>query len=286
MSQVRILAAAPGQGSPAPGAVVFEAIQPSGPWAEPGGITLEGELLSGSADQVLEGLPQHGANASGLLLFFATGEDAPRFLKTLPDPFTSLPVAGGVAATVPETGEQNLFPGPVCAVVLTGTAWQNQQVDVQIPIGPSIQLETSGPRKATHARTTGGTIPALEWMKDLFTQHGISQAPWEQVGLQTREGIVLHGSPEENGIHTGADLPEDGWVTPVLFDAKRCEQALQDLPSDSLIFGCAGLHAVMPENRPWQSRSTAYFFGEVVHATQGPAFANLSLSVLSPLDDL
>jgi hypothetical protein len=68
----------------------------------------------------------------------------------------------------------------------------------------------------------------------------------------------------------------------VVFDSGLGIEALRArINPRSLLFGCAGLHGLFENNRPWEQWApTTYLFGEVANLNKQPRFSNLTFSVL------
>jgi hypothetical protein len=126
--------------------------------------------------------------------------------------------------------------------------------------------------------------PAREWIEQRFV--GLGGDVWNRVALLAPQGNALHMRPDGEGVSVSANLPPGRRVDLAVFDDNFGRQALERLVRPgSLVFGCAGLDALIAEPRAWEKiATTSYLYGEIVRSTDGPAFANLSFSVLSRVE--
>jgi hypothetical protein len=140
-----------------------------------------------------------------------------------------------------------------------------------------------GPRSFACLRSGANQTPVRKGIEKQFGHLG--SEVWNRVALLAPCGKLLHMRPDGEGVAVSANLPRGRRVELAVFDEAYGRSALAStVTPGSLIFGCAGLDALIAEPRPWeQIAPTTYLYGEIVHLSDAPKFANLSFSVLTKM---
>lgn len=268
------------------GTVAFESVAPGGPWSRDGGLALPGRAFAGTYEEVAAALNNGPAVPRGLILIFSPGVGMEAFLDSLRERFKSVPCAGGAAARAEISGRGFVYPqaSDVVAIALETGDWKSQTIHFHRPTGKCLRVIPKTSRCFAEVEVDGVRHSARAFFENFFAEHGLRESVWDRCALLDSDGRLLHLSTPGEEIHCGADLPTDGCAEIALFDRSFGEAGLASaVHPGSLVFACAGLHGLLGGPcLPSVGHSSAHLYGEIVNTPTGPAFANLSVTILTP----
>ncbi len=264
------------------GHICFPALCPSPAFEQ--GVPLQGSVHRGSYADVAASLTELSESPRALIVLGLRGEGMEAFLAELPARLRKLPTVGGAVAREQLDGTGEIWPEAedLLVFVLEEGSWQARSVSFHCGTGIRVRVPGSKARHLLHVEEEARLYEARDWFLSHAQALGVADQAWDRLAFLGRDGRILHASAGVEGIQLGADLPESRELELIRFDEAVGAAALQDLPGKSLIFGCAGLHGLISGERPWEQQPCAYLYGEVLSLEQGPAFANLSFSLLLP----
>ena len=145
--------------------------------------------------------------------------------------------------------------------------------------GVAVEFRADGPRTITHLRAADGAWqPAAALFRARQTACDRAVSDCESITLSDLRGRNIHASFAGERLHTGADLPEGGWLelrTVSRTDAAKRLAAFCAVP-DALVFGCAGLRGLLHAPLPVAPGTlVGFMFGELVTLAGRPQFGNL-----------
>ena len=245
--------------------------------------SLQGEVFGGTYAAAASWVEKMAPVARAYILVFTGGTGMEKFLRELPAAVASIPIAGGAAARSGNSkGSTVPLAEDVAVFAITEGSWQAITVNAHFGSEEFFVCEGVDPRRFSHIRTENKILPAPDFFQRARDRHLLSANDWDRLALITRDGAVLHLHPEHGDVLCGTDLPDSREVRLVIFDGIRGIEALHaQIKPQSLLFGCAGLHGLFENNRPWEQWApTTYLFGEIAKLDHRPRFANLAFSVL------
>lgn len=239
---------------------------------------LEGVVLTGSYEQMLEAAAQVCVPVKAAVVVFgnAGGENA--FLRRL-GKILSCPMVGGGAAIDAATGKAGLIPGdgPGAVLLITDQRYTFTAVTKNIhrEILGEVKLTLEDPRTIL---TIDG-MDAVVFLERKKAQLGLQSQDFEHLTISDLQGVNAHLSCSEGKIRSGRDLDETMLLR--LVRQETVYQAMHDFYEDpkAIVFGCAGLSGLL--DRPLDTSSLGLFlFGEVCTVEGKAEFGNLMLSKL------
>ena len=245
--------------------------------------SLQGEVFGGTYAEAASWMAKQHPIARAFILIFTAGTGMEKFLHELPAATASIPIVGGAAARSGDSkGSTVPFAEDVAVFAITEGYWQAITVNAHFGSEEFFVCEGGDPRRFSHIRSGNETLPALDFFQRARERHLLPDNDWDRLALMTRDGAVLHLHPEDGEVVCGTDLPGSREVRLVVFDSGLGIEALRaSINPQSLLFGCAGLHGLFENNRPWEQwATTTYLFGEIVNLNNQPRFSNLTFSVL------
>lgn len=271
------------------GTAAFESIAPLGPWSQPGGVELPGDVIAGTYETVASALNCAPSLPNALILLFSKGTGMEAFLETLQERYRNVPCAGGAAARGEVAGCGFVFPegSEVVAITLMSGTWTSQTIHFHRPTGERLRIVPRSPRCFAEVEVEGSRRAARPFFEDVFHKLEVGGEVWNQWALRCDDGRLLHLSVADNMIFSGSDLPSGGNVEIAVFDQSSGDRDLASaIRPGSLVFACAGLYGLL--NRrcfPMEDPCLAHLYGEIVPSANGPAFANLSVTLLTPASE-
>jgi hypothetical protein len=245
--------------------------------------SLPGEVFGGTYAEAASWMAKQNPIARAFILIFTAGTGMEKFLHELPAPTASIPIVGGAAARSGNAkGSIVPFAEDVAVFAISEGSWQAITVNAHFGSEEFFVCEGSAPRRFSHIRQGNETLPALDFFQRARKSHLLPANDWDRLALMTRDGAVLHLHPEDGEVVCGTDLPGSREVRLVVFDSGLGIETLRaSINPQSLLFGCAGLHGLFENNRPWEQWApTTYLFGEIANLNNRPCFSNLTFSVL------
>ena len=245
--------------------------------------SLQGEVFGGTYAEAASWMAKQNPVARAFILVFTGGTGMEKFLHQLPPAATSIPIAGGAAARSGNSkGSTVPLAEDVAAFAITEGSWQAISVNAHFGSEEFFVCEGGDPRRFSHIRTGNKTVHAPDFFQRARERHLLSANDWDRLALMTRDGAVLHLHPEDGEIVCGTDLPDSREVRLAILDDIRGIEALRaQIKPQSLLFGCAGLHGLFENNKPWEQWApTTYLFGEIANLDNRPRFSNLTFSIL------
>ncbi len=250
--------------------------------------TLEGKLLAGSFNEILINAKSLSFQPSGLILLLAHGESyAERFVRDLSSLLPGIHVAGGVAAKRQGESHGELMPPAKDAIVfaIRGGDLKMSAANLHSHAGSECAYIKASSRsiKTFGVFPDGGSAP--ESYLSIKATYGVPESDFESFTFADSMGRNLHFRIENGQLMTGADLPEDGKLFPMLIPSGEAKKRFIAScgGQNTLIFGCAGLKTLL--NPPFEigkGSLAAFLLGEVVTLPgKTPVFGNLMLSVVS-----
>jgi hypothetical protein len=245
--------------------------------------SLHGEIFGGTHDEAASWMAKQSPVARAFIIVFTGGTGMEKFLRELPPAAASIPIAGGAAARSGNSkGATVPLAEDVAVFAITEGSWKAITVNAHFGSGEFFVCEGGDSRRFSHIRAGNETLPAPDFFQRARERHLLSANDWDRLALMTRDGAVLHLRPEDGEIVSGTDLPGSREVRTAIFDGARGIEALRaSINPQSLLFGCAGLHGLFGNSRPWEQWApTTYLFGEIANLHNRPRFSNLTFSVL------
>lgn len=239
-------------------------------------MDIRGDLVCGSYDDCLAGIPNKPYQAAIVLLGNAGGENA--FIRKL-SLKVQIPLVGGGAAIHPTTGETAMVTGrKQAAVFLIDDDRYRFEVcceNIHRAVLSEHRIGFTDPRQMD---TIDG-VDAATWLKEKRKDLELSEDDFEHLTFSDGNGINAHLSCVEGKICSGRDLEEKMLLRYVpgnrVYERMR---AFYD-DQDAVVFGCAGLKGILP--KPLQAEAVGlYLFGEVCTKDGVSEFGNLMLSKL------
>lgn len=238
-----------------------------------------GETVCGSYAECLDAidrLPKKPWQVGIVLFGNAGGEN--EFLRKLQDRLP-IPFVGGGAAICPETGKSALLTGggQVAIFLVYDERYQFEVLreNIHHEVLGEHEIGFSNPRKID---SIDGKDP-VAWLCEEKEKLGLSTADFEHLTFSDLEGNNAHLSLVDGEIRSGRDLKPRMLLryVPKAEVLSRMQSFYDD--RDAVVFGCAGLRGILPENM--RARGVGLFlFGEVCTADGQSEFANLMLSKL------
>jgi hypothetical protein len=245
--------------------------------------SLQGEGFGGTYAEAASWMAKQHPIARAFILIFTAGTGMEKFLHELPAATASIPIVGGAAARSGNAkGSTVPFAEDVAVFAISEGSWQAITVNAHFGSEEFFVCEAGDPRRFSLIRSGNETLLALDFFQRARERHLLSANDWDRLALMTRDGAVLHLHPKDGEVVCGTDLPGSREVRLVVFDSGLGIEALRaSINPQSLLFGCAGLHGLFENNRPWeQCAPTTYLFGEIANLNKQPRFSNLTFSVL------
>jgi hypothetical protein len=245
--------------------------------------SLRGEVFGGTYAEAASWMAKQTPVARAFILVLTGGTGMEKFLRELPPASASIPIVGGAAArTGNSKGSTVPFAEDVAVFAITEGSWQAIAVNAHFGVEEFFVCEGVDPRRFSHIRSRNETLPALDFFQQARARHLLSSNDWDRLALMTRDGAVLHLHSGDEEVVCGTDLPDSREVRLAIFDGRQGIEALQaQIRPQSLLFGCAGLHGLFENNRPWEQWTpTTYLFGEIAKLNNRPSFSNLTFSLL------
>lgn len=239
---------------------------------------LEGIVLTGSYDEILESVRACRADVHAAVVLFgnAGGENA--FMASLQKMITC-PMVGGGAAIDSATARSALLTGNGQASVflITDDRFTFEAVTqcIHDNIIGEVSLTISDPR--TILKING--IDAATFLADKRRQLGLKDADFEHITISDFNHVNAHLSCVDGVIKSGRDVHEKMLLRYV--DHKNVYARMHDFydDEDAIVFGCAGLSGLL--DKPLDTNSLGLFlFGEVCTTGGVAEFGNLMLSKL------
>lgn len=248
-------------------------------------VDLQSEVFAGTYQGAIAWLKENATKLKAAVFIFSRSEGMEEFFAEVRPLLTHIPSAGGAAARANGAAHGRVVPSSEDVIILgiTEGKWESQPVLFHRPNGTKVVCAGNSKRSFVSVLCSGEKHDAITWFESQFSAWCATDSPWEKVALLDGEGRLLHMHVAGGSVAVSADLPAGREVEVALFDeAFGGEQLAEKIGSRSLVFGCAGLNAVLSDIRPWEKVApTTYLYGEVVHLRSGPAFANLSFSLLN-----
>lgn len=236
--------------------------------------TLQGEILTGTYKEILEGAKRIGKADAAIVVFGNAGGEN-QFLEKLYN-IVSCPMVGGGAAFADKPG---LIPGAGEAAVFfiqdARYVFSTKTRCIHETLVEDCTLELNDLRTIC---TING-CDAKEYLAQKKAELGLKETDFEHLTLTDSRGVNAHLSCVDGIIKSGRDLQERMELRYVPHEAvyDRIRKFYDD--SDAIIFGCAGLGGLL--DKPLQTDNLGLFlFGEVCTVEDGPEFGNLMLSKL------
>lgn len=271
------------------GTAAFESIAPLGPWSQPGGVALPGEVIAGTYETVASALKCAPSLPAALILLFSKGTGMETFLETIRGRYRNVPCAGGAAARGEVAGCGFVFPegSEVVAITLWSGTWTTQTIHFHRPTGERLRIVPRSPRCFAEVEVKGRRRAARPYFEDVFHKLDVREKVWDRCTLRCDDGRLLHLSVADNMIFSGSDLPSGGNVEIAVFDQSFGERdRASAIRPGSLVFACAGLYGLLKRRcLPVEDPCLAHLYGEIVTSANGPAFANLSVTLLTPASE-
>lgn len=245
--------------------------------------SLQGEVFGGTYAAAASWMEKMAPLARAYILVFTGGTGMEKFLRELPAAVASIPIAGGAAARSGNSkGSTVPLAEDVAVFAITEGSWQAITVNAHFGSEEFFVCEGGDSRRFPDVRTGSETLPAVEFFQRARESHLLPANDWDRLALMTRDGAVLHLHPKDGEVVCGADLPSSREVQLAIFDGARGIEALRAVINpQSLLFGCAGLHGLFENTRPWEQWApTTYLFGEIANLNHRPRFSNLTFSIL------
>lgn len=267
----------------------FESLAPRGRWTSSGSVSVPGVILQGTYQYVCRRLPEVAEKAQALVALFTHGSGMEGFLEAVSELLPGVPLTGGAAARLDPAGRGAVFPEStdVALAVITEGGWRADTVSFHRPTGIHFWIEGQGKRDFSRVNVKGQVLDAESFLYSIAEAQGVDNDILDRVAIRDLTGRVLHVSKGSEGLHVSSNLPVSRYVEWVIFDEDYGRENLTALmTSPGFAFGCAGLHGLISDNRPWETQwNTCYMYGEAVMLKGKPAFANLSFSVLQVISD-
>ncbi len=225
--------------------------------------------------------------ARAFVLIFTSGCGMEDFLSTLDPTVRKVPLAGGASARK-GNAPGYVFPSAseVAALAIFEGNWQSVSVAAHEACGEELDLDGNNARRFAGVRCDGEFRPAHDFLITARREHALAENDWGRLALIDQHGSVFHLHDGGNGtVGCGANLPHCRKLRLAVFNQHQGGRNISQIVAEgSLAFGCAGLHGLFGDCRPWESGApTSYLFGELATTSEGPRFANLMFSVLKRL---
>lgn len=235
-----------------------------------------GEMICGSYEECLQQIPEGSWQAAIVLLGNAGGENA--FIEALAKKVKA-PLAGGGAAIDPVSGASGLITGKGQAAVLL---LRDERYDFEVCC-ENIHHEILSEHEISY--TTPRVIDGIDgedpirWLKEKKAQLGLDETDFEHLTFTDAYGINAHLSLQDGRICSGRDLKPHMYLRYVPKEKvyERMQSFYDD--ADAIVFGCAGLKGILPENLKAKGLGL-FLFGEVCTKDGHSEFGNLMLSKL------
>ena len=241
-------------------------------------LDLQGDTYFGSYDGALEFAKAHADGAKAAVVFTDGAGGENRFVRELSS-LLRCPVAGGGAARTFGSTGQGFCAGhgdiAVCVINADNVSCRAQMQNLHTNILGECVLELDGLRTVT--KING--VDAARFLREQKEKQGFAPNDFERLTLSTPEHVNAHLSEVDGVIRSGRDLQENMLLRCVVPGAyqETFEQFYRQ--DNSLVFGCAGLKAIL--DRPFASTCAgAFLFGEICALQDGSDFGNLMLSRL------
>jgi hypothetical protein len=255
----------------------------SGVWDE----RLQGSLVSGSYDTILNSLPLLEFNPRVCIVFFNKPAGIESFIHRLIQIFPDVPLIGGCAATRDGQKEGELMP-PGEDVVLLAVSKGDfiiESLNIYDRDELSVEIRKTSQRSFEVLRVLpdGEWQSALNFYRRLQASRGLESSNFESMTFCDRNDRNIHLSVAGNSLHSGANLPEDDKLFLRIVSNSDAEKRVASFMSDnrSLFFGCAGIRSLIKTPLYTGSNSLAGFmFGELIVLNGTSMFGNLMFAKL------
>jgi hypothetical protein len=265
-------------------------------WSAPGdskavfaSTALQGEVIAGTHDEVLERLRHISFAPKAAIILFARGAGAEAFLRHWETLLPSVPVVGGAAACGLGEERGELLPASedVAVLLISEEKWTAESLNVHDTHGETWEFQSSAPRTITHLRRSG----AAEWQLAAKAFHALQIAcgrtaqDCESITFSDAEGRNLHCSVSGTSLRVGADLPAKRLLMLRTISPPEVAERLRRFCAkpNTLVFGCAGLRSLLAAPlEVARGTITGFMFGELVILAGKPRFGNLMAARLVP----
>jgi len=246
-----------------------------------------GQAFGGSFDEAAEWMRACTPHTTAWIVIFRRGTGMEKFLADLPPEVAAIPMAGGATARDAGCDEGYAVPsgGDVAVFALREGKWESLALHAHAPTGKAFTCSGPAPRQIAWVESDGQRFPADEFFAAERRAHGLAKDDWDRLALISESGVMIHLHDAGDGlVGCGTNLPESGRFRIAVFDEERGRQVLTEaLSPGALLFGCAGLHGLFQNGRPWEREfPSTYLYGEVASMAGCPGFSNLTFSILRP----
>lgn len=238
---------------------------------------LEGVLLTGTYDEILNTVDDTPNQAGIVLLGNAGGENA--FIHALQEK-AGCPLTGGAAAIDPVTGRSGLVAGGGQAAVflIRDPRYRVEVVcrNIHATVLGTHHIEFEGKRLF---KTIDGQ-DALTWYNARRAELGIPENDFEHLTFSDTRGVNAHTFLQDGRLAAGRDLCSTMLLR--LVEPENVYPRMAAFYNDptAAVFGCAGLKGILPQPIPGGGAGL-FMFGEVCTLEGVSEFGNLMLSKLT-----
>ena len=241
-------------------------------------IALDGTTLTGTYDQVRDGIVNFGKKPLAAIILFGNAGGENQFLDSVRQ-YLPCPVVGGGAAIDSATNQVALITGrgEVAVFLITDErfSYSAETKCIHDQILEKCTLELDDPRTI---RTINGMDP-VNFLAQRKRTLGIPESDFEHLTLSDERNVNAHLSLAGGKIVSGRDLQENMILRYVPHDSVYDTMFSFYNDPSAIIFGCAGLSGLL--DRPLSTDSLGLFlFGEVCTVDGFAEFGNLMLSKL------
>lgn len=252
---------------------------------------IEGHLIYGTQKEAMgqaRGFFENAQIKAGIVfLGNCGGEDA--FVKELRSFFPGVPFVGGSPAIGEDGKRGRMLPesGEVSILLITDENYEvkAEYCNVHHEVIGEVEALGCARRHIDAIKTKSGErVRLYDYIHSLAGKKGVCEGIYNHFAVSDRRHKNIHLIPDESGFICGADLPESRKILVRYTDSENVYRSMKKFYADdnALIFGCAGVKAMLGDKKILAGRNSAglFMFGEVASIENKPVFANLMLSKL------